>query len=112
MKILVTREGSLKHNLRYELASQNPDLEKILGHIKQYEKNNLETIEKLKREKQVETKKISGALKNTIHAHGPITAVLIGSATKRIYGSLLADTKKEKQGFLKRIINTINKWIS
>ena len=48
-------------------------------------------IEKLKKEKLYETKRISGALKQTINAHGPITSLLIGSATKRIYGALLSN---------------------
>lgn len=29
-------------------------------------------------------KRINGALRNTIHSHGPITEQLIGSASKRI----------------------------
>lgn len=108
--IIATREGKLKHHIKYELASEKPNIDKIMTHIKQYEKDNLETIEKLRRAKKIETNKINGALKSTIHAHGPITMVLIGSATKRIYGSLLADTNTEK-GF-KKLVNKIKKWIS
>ena len=95
--MLTTRESLLKHNIRYELASENPDIEKIMVHIKQYEQNNLDSIEKLKRERKVETNKINGALKSTIHAHGPITLQLIGSASKRIMGNLLADPNKIKK---------------
>ena len=108
--IIATREGKLKHHIRYELASESPNIDKILIHIKQYEKDNLETIEKLRRVKKVETNKIKGALKSTIHAHGPITMVLIGSATKRIYGSLLDDTNIEN-GF-RKLVKKIKKWIS
>ena len=108
--IIATREGKLKHNIRYELASEKPDIDKIMGHIKQYEKDNLETIEKHRREKKIETNKIKGALKSTIHAHGPITMVLIGSATKRIYGSLLADSNTAKENFINRLKKFFTKW--
>lgn len=51
-------------------------------------------------DKRKTTRKISGALKQTINAHGPITKELIGSATKRIYGNLLMnpnEVKKDKR---------------
>ena len=108
--IIATREGKLRHNISYELASKNPNIDKIMIHIKQYEKDNLDTIEKLRRVKKIETNKIKGALKSTIHAHGPITMPLIGSATKRIYGTLLADTNIEN-GF-KKLAKKIKRWIN
>lgn len=108
--VITTREGKLKHHIKNELASENPDIDKIMNHIKQYEKDNLGAIEKLRRTKKIETNKINGALKSTIHAHGPITMVLIGSATKRIYGSLLSDTNMEN-GF-KKLVKRIKKWIN
>mgnify|MGYP003647068505 CR=1 FL=1 len=43
----------------------------------------------LKRVRQLELNKINGALRQTIDAHGDINKVLIGSAAKRIWGSLL-----------------------
>ena len=43
------------------------------------------------------TKKISGAIKQTIDVHGPITKDLIGSATKRIYGNLLTNPNEKKE---------------
>jgi hypothetical protein len=110
--IIATREGKLKHNIKYELASDRPNIDKIITHIKQYENDNLETIEKLRREKKVETNKIKGALKSTIQAHGPITMILIGSATKRIYGSLLADNNIQKENLIKKILKKIKKWLS
>ena len=68
----------------------------ILEAVEVFEEDNLATIAKFKKKKQIETKRISGALKQTINSHGPITKVLIGSATKRIYGSLLSnETDKE-----------------
>ena len=110
--MLTTRESLLKQNIRYELASEKPDIEKIMVHIKQYEQNNLDSIEKLKRERKLETNKINGALKSTIHAHGPITLQLIGSATKRIHGSLLTDPNTQKKSFFKTIILNIKQWLS
>jgi hypothetical protein len=92
--ILKTRHGKLKHKIQNEIDKINPDLGEILSSVDEYEKDNLSTITKLKKNKMLDTKRISGALKQTIHAHGPINALLIGSATKRIYGALLVDEKK------------------
>ena len=89
--ILKTRRGKLSEKLKNEIEKPTPSLENVLIIINDYEKNNLETINKLKKDKLYETKRISGALKQTINAHGPITSVLIGSATKRVYGSLLSN---------------------
>jgi hypothetical protein len=100
-KILKTRHGKLTEKIRTELESKNPSLENILKHIDDYEENNLNTIDKLRKEKIYETKRISGALKQTINAHGPITPTFIGSATKRIYGSLLSNGSKEHNPYIK-----------
>jgi hypothetical protein len=105
-RIFKTRENLLRDKIKQELSSDRPDLEKIIIHINEYEKNNLDTIEKLKRDKVIDTKRINGALKTTINAHGAITKQYISSATKRIYGALLTNTKKEN------IITRIIKWIS
>lgn len=102
---LKTRKGRLKDKITYELKQENHNIDIILQHIEQYEKDNLETIDKLKRKRVLEAKRISGALKQTINVHGEITKVLIGSATKRIMGALLDNTQKES--FIKRIL----KWI-
>jgi hypothetical protein len=102
--LLKTRKGKLVRDLKNELANDNPSLDRVLEIIQEYEKNNLNTIEKLKRDKVFETKRISGALKQTIHAHGPITSNLIGSATKRIYGSLLKDGEPRKKLSTSRIL--------
>lgn len=103
-KKIVTRKGKLENKIRTELLKPKPDVGVILDAVDEFEKDNIETIEKLKRKKQLDTKRINGALKQTINAHGPITKLLIGSASKRIYGSLLSDeTEKEKisiKGFL------------
>lgn len=84
-----TRDGRLKHKISSELENETPDINAILHYIRDYEKDNLNTINKLKKTKKVELNKINGALKQAINAHGPITNVLIGSASKRIYGALL-----------------------
>jgi hypothetical protein len=96
--ILKTRNGKLREKLINQLLNKTiteKDIDFILNSVNEYEKNNLDTIEKLKKEKIYETKRISGALKQTIHAHGAITPQFIGSATKRIYGSILSNEKKE-----------------
>jgi len=103
--ILKTRNGRLKYKIQYELKQEEPNIDIILQHIEQYEKDNLETIDKLKRKRVLDTKRINGGLRQAINVHGPITKVLIGSATKRILGALLDNTKNES--FIKRIL----KWI-
>lgn len=105
--ILKTRQGRLAEKIKNELSQPQPSIDAILKHVTEFEKENIETIEKLKKEKSVEAKKISGALKQTINAHGPITKSLIGSATKRIYGALLVNDNK-KETFFERI----KKWVT
>jgi len=90
-----SRRSRLQRKVGLELTNKIVNIEHILNYVDQYEKDNLDTINTLKREKIVTTKRINGALKQTITAHGPITKILIGSATKRIYGSLLGDVTKE-----------------
>jgi len=88
---LRTRKGRLEQKIKEELGKENPNIEKILNSVDDYEKDNLDTIDKLKREKRADLNKINGALKQTINAHGPITKTLIGSASKRVYGSIMAN---------------------
>ncbi len=95
MKIFTNRK--LKLRKKIEICSLTNDIDGILKAVDEYEKDNLSTIEKLKRKRQIELNRINGALKQTINAHSVITKQLIGSASKRIYGSLLADkTQKQK----------------
>jgi hypothetical protein len=92
--ILKTRNGKLRNKLTNNFPKNkltDKDVETLMIMVEDYEKANLATIEKLKKDKSLESKRISGALKQTINAHGPITKELIGSATKRIYGTLLKD---------------------
>jgi hypothetical protein len=99
--ILKTRRGKLSEKLKNEIEKPTPSLDNVLIIINDYEKNNLETIDKLKKEKLYETKRISGALKQTINAHGPITSILIGSATKRIHGALLSNGSDKHNHYVK-----------
>ncbi len=103
MSVFKSRKSKLKGFLEYKFGEKlnENDINEILKVFDVYQEDNLDTIEKLKRDKIYETKRISGALKQTINAHGPITAQYIGSATKRIYGSLLDNTKREC--FIKRL---------
>lgn len=94
-----SREERLKNKLSGLFLNKTitPDkLDAMIIAVNDYEKANLDTITKLKKDKLYETKKISGALRQTINTHGPITLNYIGSATKRIYGVLL-DNPKNKQ---------------
>lgn len=102
--ILRTRKGKLKDKIAYELDKENPSVDVILEYVDEYEKANLETIIKLKKGKKVETNRINGALKQTINAHGPITKELIGSASKRILGSLLLNKVDELLLLKKKIL--------
>jgi hypothetical protein len=108
MKINKTRIGKLKSGLEQILGVDSNKIEDIIKLVNQYEKNNLDTIENLKRGKTVEMNKINGALKQTIHSHGPITMVLIGSASKRIWGALLDNHTVEPKT---TIFQKIMKWI-
>lgn len=95
------RRKKLEDNLKKELSQINPSFDKIIGYINEYEKHNLKTIDKLKREREIDVRKIKGSIKQTINIHGPITKDLIGSLTKRIVGSLLSDVKKQNKTLLK-----------
>lgn len=87
-----TRYTDLLDGLKAENFSESK-IVKIVKLVDKYEKNNINVINKLKREKKLYTKRIAGALRQTITAHGSITEETIGSATKRIYGALLGIKK-------------------
>lgn len=105
--ILNTRRGTLKTKIQRELLKHKPDIEVILTYVEEYEASNLATIEKLKRKRALEMNRINGAVRQTIQAHGPITKVLIGSASKRIFGALLEDPN---QTFFKKLLKRIKRW--
>ena len=103
--ILKTRRGKLGEKIRSEISKEHPNIEEILVYVDQYEKDNLETIEKLKRDKVLDTKRINGAIKQFLNSHPVLTKLLIGSLTKRIYGALLSDKKKYNK------IQQFGKWL-
>jgi hypothetical protein len=108
MKLMFkTKIQKLKSVLQYNFSNKLTDdeIDILIKIFNDFEKSNIDTIEKLKRDKIYETKRISGAIKQCLNAHGPITKQYIGSATKRIYGALLDNVKKES--FIRRIINKI-----
>ena len=88
-KIFKSNRDIVKLSVEHELYKTNPNIENIMEFIDEYQSNNTKEINNLKRDKIVTTNKISGALKQTINAHGPIDYKHIASATKRIYGSFL-----------------------
>lgn len=99
--MLVSKNTKLANKIAEELNSKHPNIESIVNIFNSFEKNNLATIEKLKRGKKIELDKIHGAIKQTINAHGPITKELIGSCGKRIYGSLLSNPNETNKEFKK-----------
>jgi len=107
INLFKTRRGKLKNKLESLLKDKinQEEILKILNFVDEYETDNLNTIEKLRKSKTITLNKIHGGLKQAINAHGPITKVLIGSAGKRIYGSLLEAKKDET------LIEKIKKWI-
>jgi len=93
-----TRKGKLENRLREEIGKNNPDLDKVVAIVEGFESDNLKTIDKLKKKKKITLNKINGGLKQSINAHGPITKNFIGSASKRILGSLL-EAEEEENSF-------------
>lgn len=85
----LSREDRLKNKIKEELSHKQPNVDNIIKAVSEFEQANLDTIAKLNRQKKIDDNKIRGALKQTIHAHGPISLEFIGSATKRINGALL-----------------------
>ena len=108
-----SRRSKLEKVIEYELEQYEPNILNILNSIDEYEKDNLQTIEKLKRVKTLELKRINGAIRQFLHAHPILTKELTGSLTKRIYGSLLTNEKYKNEkinGFFKRIFIKILKF--
>lgn len=94
----LTRRGKLESNLRDRFPNKkitDNDIKYICDLFEDYEKNNLKTIEILKREKKVEIRKINGAIKQFLNVHPKLTYDLINSLGKRVYGAILSDKKKK-----------------
>jgi hypothetical protein len=90
-----------RFNIRQEL-SKIPDLsesnvDKVANLFNEYESDNLKQIDKLKKVRHLEYRRISGGLKQAINAHGPIDKNLIGSATKRIHGAMLDNSNTKSK---------------
>lgn len=94
---LKTRKGRLEHKIKTEMSKEFPKVDNILKAVDDYQKDNVNTIDKLKKNKKIEMNRINGALKQAINAHGPITKNLIGSAGKRIYGALIVNPNQEEK---------------
>jgi len=92
----LSRKKKLQNLIEVELKQKLPDVNNIVSFVDIYEKDNIASIEKLKRDKKVELNRINGALRQSIDAHGTITKPLIGSVSKRIYGALLDNIPKSK----------------
>ena len=90
-----SRDEKLRNAIEDEFARKVPSVDGMMEVVKRYESVNLKTIDKLQRQKKVYTNRINGALKQAINSHGPITKTLLGSVTKRVYGSLI-EIEKEK----------------
>lgn len=104
-KKIRTRKDRLRHKI-IEIVGHNDtySVNSLLTSMEEYEQNNLDTIEKLKRDKKITMNAINGGLKQAINAHGPITKQLIGSVGKRIYGSLLTSEKIKKKISIKVLL--------
>jgi len=105
--MIKSRKSKLENRIKDVLKQKNPNLGDIISAVDDYENNNLKAIEKLKKKKGLEIKKINGAIKQCFNAHGPITNKFITSASKRIYGSLLLDEKLTKRSKSYRIFKII-----
>lgn len=92
-----TRKGRLENKIKSEMEKEFPKYDNIISAVDAYQKDNTDTIDKLKKDKKADMNKINGALKQTINAHGPITKQLIGSAGKRIYGSLILNPNQQEK---------------
>lgn len=93
-----SRSEKLRNAIEDEFARKVPSVDGMVEVVEKYEITNLKIIDKLQRKKKVYVKRINGALKQCINSHGPINKNLIGSCSKRIYGSLI---EVEKENFKK-----------
>lgn len=94
----------LSNSIKHVMKNPEATLEDYIAVFEKYEKNNLTKLKKLRRDNYTTAKRVSGALKSCIDAHGPITKLLIGSATKRVVGALL-ENPNEQKSFLTKLKN-------
>lgn len=86
---MIRKYRKINNEIDALIRSGNLNKDELLNIFKAYEHTNIKLIEKLSKRRKLEKRRISGALKQTINAHGHITPELIGSATKRVHGALL-----------------------
>jgi hypothetical protein len=106
-----TRRGKLENKLMETLSPSEIKLEELMDIIYDFEHDNIQTIKKLRKDRHITIRRINGGLHQTINAHGPITKLLIGSASKRIHGNLLDNKSKQEpipiKGFVLGCILTL-----
>jgi hypothetical protein len=95
-----SKRERLKDEIKQALEKKEPSADKLLEIFYKFEKDNLATIKKLNKEKDITIRKINGAIKQFLHSHPVLTRQLIPSLSKRVYGSLLVP---KKEGFLKKL---------
>lgn len=100
------KQFKLSNRIKKLMSNPETTHEDYVQLFELYEKNNLNKIRKLTLVNVPKAKMISGALKSCIDAHGPITKLLISSATKRVMGSLTSNNEK------KSLISKLIKWIN
>jgi hypothetical protein len=100
------KELKLSEELK-KLDLSSCEIVDIIYLFEKYESKNLSIIDKLNRVRVLEQNRIKGGLKQTINAHGPIDKKLIGSATKRILGSLLSNEKPKKYKNIRPLLSGI-----
>lgn len=105
----ITRRGRLEYKISLELKKPIPNINTILDSVDEYEKANLATIFKLKKDKIYDLRRINGAIKQFLHSHPKLTKELINSLGKRIYGALLSNRPKEPTISARKISNIILK---
>ena len=96
-----SRKARLLYEIESELKAKKPSSERLLNVFEQYESDNISLIHKFKKKKRAKLNKINGAIKQSIKAHGDITMKNFGSASKRIYGSLLEEESEDDVNYFK-----------
>jgi len=103
------RDKKLQYKLNTYILNKTiteNEINMIIGFVRDYEADNINTIEHLMRERVIESNRIKGAIKQFLNNHPVLTKELIGSLTKRILGAQLSNKKKKET-----LIDKIKKWI-
>jgi hypothetical protein len=105
-----SRDKKLQYKLETYILNKTitpNEINMIIGFVRDYEADNISTIDNLMRERVIESNRIKGAIKQFLHHHPVLTKELIGSLSKRIMGSLVTNKKVKKE----TLIDKIKKWI-